>query len=268
MRAAQARLWVAQGNLAAAGRWAQECRLGLDDEPDYLREFEYLTLARVLVAQDKLDDATVLLARLGQAAEAAGRVRSLVGILAFQAVALQARGETVQAVVALERALSLAEPEGYIRIFVDEGPPMEKLLRRALSRGVAPDYVSRLLASIGKTAETVSPVSQRLIEPLSPRELEVLRLIADGLSNREIAEALVPAFGDEQHVDRSSYSYRARSSSPPGHDTVLYAGNTDVRLGTGVEAVETRRDNGSQGPGRRASAALQRGSLHRPGETK
>ena len=193
VRAAQAQLWVAQGNLAAAGRWAQECGLGLDDEPDYLREFEYLTLARVLVAQGKQDDATVLLARLGQAAEAAGRVRSLVEILAFQAVALQARGETVQAVVALERALSLAEPEGYIRIFVDEGPPMEKLLRRALSRGVAPDYVSRLLASIGKTAETISPVSQRLIEPLSPRELEVLRLSAGGFSNREIAEALVIA---------------------------------------------------------------------------
>ena len=105
-------------------------------------------------------------------------------------MAFQAQGDTVQALGALEQALTLAEPEGYVRTFIDEGEPMAKLLRRALSEGIAPSYVSRLLAAFGETAEPRSTVAQPLVEPLSERELEVLRLIAAGLSNAEIAEEL------------------------------------------------------------------------------
>jgi LuxR family maltose regulon positive regulatory protein len=139
-----------------------------------------------------------LLARLLEAAEAARRVGSVIKILALQALAFQAQGDVGQALSALERALSLAEPEGYVRTFVDEGEPMARLLRRALSQGITPNYVARLMAAFGETAESspsvVQPlVNQPLVDPLSKRELEVLRLVAAGLSNREIAQELVVA---------------------------------------------------------------------------
>jgi LuxR family maltose regulon positive regulatory protein len=97
---------------------------------------------------------------------------------------------------ALERALSLAEPEGFVRTFVDEGEPMARLLQQAAARGIAPDYVSRLLAVLGaretdSASVPASPGAISLVEPLTDRELEVLQLIGEGYSNQEIAEALV-----------------------------------------------------------------------------
>jgi LuxR family maltose regulon positive regulatory protein len=109
------------------------------------------------------------------------------------ALAFQAQGDVDRALSALERALSLAEPEGYVRTFIDEGEPMARLLRRALSQGIAPNYVARLLAALGEEAELASPAMESLIEPLTERELDVLRLIVAGLSNPEIAEELVIA---------------------------------------------------------------------------
>jgi LuxR family maltose regulon positive regulatory protein len=94
------------------------------------------------------------------------------------------------ALSALERALSLAEPGGYMRTFVDEGEPMARLLRRALSKGVAPNYAARLLAAFGEEVESTSPMMASLVEPLTEREIEVLRLVAAGLSNPEISEEL------------------------------------------------------------------------------
>jgi LuxR family maltose regulon positive regulatory protein len=210
--AARARLWIMQGDLTAASRWAQErgpvpsaeftprkdegLRTCVGDEPSHLREFEYLTLARVLIAQGEADEAVGLLARLGRAAEEAERMRSVVEILTLQAMAFQAQSDIGQAMNALERALSLAEPEGYVRTFVDEGAPMEKLLRHALSQEVVSDYVRGLLAAFSVSEYGSAgvgppyPHTQPLVEPLSPRELTVLRLIADGFSNREIAGEL------------------------------------------------------------------------------
>ena len=120
---------------------------------------------------------------------------------------------------ALERALSLAEPEGYVRTFVDEGAPMAALLRRAASRGVAPAYVSKLLDALDAEADTksmpadsTSPVAQRLEEPLSERELEVLRLVASGLSNREVAQELVLATGTiKKHINNIFTKLNVRS---------------------------------------------------------
>jgi LuxR family maltose regulon positive regulatory protein len=111
----------------------------------------------------------------------------------------------------LERALSLAQPEGYVRIFVDEGEPMARLLTIALSRGIAPDYVRRLLAAFPTTEpERAAPqkpqaLASDLIEPLSERELEVLQLIAEGLTNREIASRLFLALNTVKAHTRNIY---------------------------------------------------------------
>ena len=117
--------------------------------------------------------------------------------LALQAVALQAQGNLDQALTALERAVTLAEPEGYVRIFLDEGAPMGRLLQRAATRGIAPDYVRMLLAALESETEDQRPLRvtkatppSALIEPLTERELEVLRLLPTRLSSTEIAEQL------------------------------------------------------------------------------
>ena len=208
METYEARLRLAQGDVAAASRWAQESGLSVDDELSFQRQDEYRTLARVLIAQGKqrpgrsLDEALELLARLLKAAEAAGAMLYVIDILVLQAMALQAQGERDQALTALERALSLAEPEGYVRTFVDEGIPMAKLLQQAAARGIVLDYVSKLLAALESETKDerqmtepspwslVLGPSSSLVEPLSERELEVLRLLTTRLSSTEIAEEL------------------------------------------------------------------------------
>jgi LuxR family maltose regulon positive regulatory protein len=196
------RLWVARGNMGAASQWAREHRLSPVDELNSGREVEQMAVARVLTAEGRPGEALRLLALLLEAAEATGRMGSVIKILVLQALALQAQGEMDQALSALERVLSLAEPQGFVRTFVDEGEPMARLLRRALTLGMAPNYVSRLLAAFGETAEPPPAIAQPLIEPLSERELEVLRLIVAGLSNREIAQELVIAVSTvKSHVN-------------------------------------------------------------------
>jgi LuxR family maltose regulon positive regulatory protein len=192
----QARIWLAQDKLEAASQWVQERGLSIDGELPFLREIEYIVLARLLMAQGRLNETTRLLQRLLEAAEAGGRTTRAIEILMLQALALQTGGDIAQAMTTLERALTLAEPGGYIRIFVDEGPPMGRLLYEALSRGIAPDYVQRLLAAFPdadpeQSERSKSPVlASEMVEPLSERELEVLELIAEGLTNREIAAHL------------------------------------------------------------------------------
>lgn len=230
----QARLWLVQGNLEAADRWAQESGLsddrhGLESTLDLrspLREFEQITLARLLMAQNKPAEAIRLLERLLPAAETAGRMRSVIEILVLQSLALACQGDTTQAVRALTRALSLAEPEGYVRMFVDEGPPMGALLlkicevqqegRPAASQAVSPAYLEQLLAVLGldtiPLAESLHRAAQPLLEPLSDREQEVLRLIAAGRSNREIAQELVLAIGTVKRHTNNIYGKLAVGS--------------------------------------------------------
>jgi LuxR family maltose regulon positive regulatory protein len=192
----QARLWLAQGDVASAVQWAQEQGLCAHGELSYRREVDYLTLARLLITQSNMNEATGLLQRLLKAAEAGGRISRAIEILMLQALAFQAGGDTAQAMTALKRALSLAEPGGFIRIFVDEGSPMARLLYEALNHGIAPDYVRRLLAAFPVIEpEKTTPSSTQIpkpefVEPLSEREIEVLQLIAEGLTNPDIASRL------------------------------------------------------------------------------
>ena len=201
--ALKTRVWVAQGRLAEALGWTREQGLSAHDDLSYVREFEHITLARVLLARYKSDreersvlGAMGLLERLLQAAEEGGRMGSVIEILVLQALAQEAQGDIPAALVPLERALTLAEPEGYVRIFVDEGIPMARLLYEALSHGIEREYTPRLLAAfpVAESEQTTSsqlrgPDSE-LVEPLSSRELEVLQLIAEGLTNQDVATRL------------------------------------------------------------------------------
>jgi LuxR family maltose regulon positive regulatory protein len=200
--AVQAQVELAHGNLAAAIHWADTSSLGADDELIYSREQEYLTLARVRITQGRetpkdpfLSEALMLLERLLEDAEAKMRMRSVLEVLLLRALALQAQGDYAGAMTTLGRALALAEPEGYIRLFLDEGPPMVALLRQAQKHKMASGYVMTLLEAAdeprGTDSDLLSLRSSPLVEPLTTREREVLRLLMDGASNREIAAYLV-----------------------------------------------------------------------------
>jgi LuxR family maltose regulon positive regulatory protein len=217
-----AQLQAAQGDLEAAGRWAKERGLDqaidpteLDRRDDYvsfhIRKYEYLVLARILIAQGRPDKVLPFLEALLARMEQQGRTRLIIETMLLKALALQAQGDTAQALIALERALSLAEPGGFVRIFVDEGPPMARLLHEVAARGVAPEYVARLMAAFPQLESpmhhTPKPADQsQIIEPLSERELEVLRLLAAGLSNPEIAQKLYVAVSTVRSHTKSIYS--------------------------------------------------------------
>ena len=209
--ASTARVWVAQGRLAEALGWARQQGLSVEDDLSYLHEFEHVTLARVLLARHPvaraLDEATELLERLLRAAEDGGRTGSVIEILVLQALAQQLRGDVPAALVPLERALELAEPEGYVRRFVDEGSPMAVLLVSAAERGIAPSYVQRLLAAFAKPEPEISPTAdQGLVEPLSGRELDVLRLLGSDLGGPEIARELIVALNTVRTHTKSIYA--------------------------------------------------------------
>jgi len=216
-----ARLALARGDLAAAARWAAASGPRPGEAPAYEREAEQLTLARVLIAGgvdaalEAPAQAHGMLAQLLAAAEAGGRSGSVVEILILQALALWAAGDVPFALATLERALACAEPEGYVRSFVDEGPPMAALLREYITgNGPYQRYAEELLAVFqapgaplslastpAPTAELRLPISG-LIEPLSVREIEILQLIAAGHSNQAIADTLIIAVGTvKKHIN-------------------------------------------------------------------
>ena len=216
--ALRARVRVTQGRMGEARSWVRERGLSATDDLSYLHEFEHITLSRVLLAQHTeeqsegyIRDATRLLERLLRAAEEGGRTGSVIEILVLQALAHQTQGDLPGALASLKRAVTLSEPEGYVRVFVDEGPPMAALLRAAArpahgeQKGIAPSHVRRLLAAINKTAGN-APVKQGLIEPLSARELDVLRLLGTDLDGPDIARELIVSLSTVRTHTQSIYA--------------------------------------------------------------
>jgi len=204
--ATRARLAIATGDLSSASAWVRSRGVGVGDEPDYLREYEHLTLVRLLLAEDRIaspsdetgagggpaGDALRLLDRLHAAAARAGRAGSLVEIRVLLALAHHARGDETGAVAALEQALGATpEPDGYVRLYLDEGSPMLDLLHRAVTdHGVSlPARLARHLeASAAPEEGNLPPPS--VTTPLSQRELDVLRLLDSELTGPEIARRL------------------------------------------------------------------------------
>jgi LuxR family maltose regulon positive regulatory protein len=222
----QAYFSVTQGDLAGAMRWAEERglaprvspepRTGLDEGKDFvsarLRKYEHLVLARLFILQRRAAEALDLLDPSLAQARQLGRIDLTIQIQILKAMAYQVEGHEQQAMDAFAEALTLAEPGGYLRTFLDEGEPMAQLLRQAAARGMAPAYVAKLLAAFGGPesaevkAEPSSTHAQPLIEPLSERELEVLRLLATGMSNPEIADELYIAVSTVRSHCKNIYS--------------------------------------------------------------
>jgi LuxR family transcriptional regulator, maltose regulon positive regulatory protein len=210
----RARLLLAQGDVAGAAQWPEAAGLSPDDEPDYPREPAHLVLARVLLAQDRSGQALVLLDRLHAPAAGQGRAGSVIEIGALRALALEACGDHASALAVLTEALTLGCRHGYVRVFADEGAPMRALLAQLPAArpgqppagGIDPGYLAALERACGQPDAAPPPgravgAAAGLPEPLTGRELEVLRLLADGKSNQRIARELVVALDTvKKHV--------------------------------------------------------------------
>jgi LuxR family maltose regulon positive regulatory protein len=190
--ALEARLHLARDDLAAARRWVRDRALTADDDLDYLHEYEHITLARTLLAaadRASLDSAVDLLERLLAAADKGERTGSVVEISVLLALAQRARGDDAAAAAALDEALVRAAPQGYVRVFLDEGPTMTALLRSTPLHGTARDHARRVLGAV--SSEDATPSRSGLVDELSAREIDVLRLLRSDLSGPDIARELL-----------------------------------------------------------------------------
>jgi LuxR family transcriptional regulator, maltose regulon positive regulatory protein len=211
----KARIFVARDKLTAANQWVATHNLTFEGPITQLNESQYLVLARILLAKSQIDETQNLLQRLLGLAKDSGRISRIIEILILQSLAFQEKGDTEQALTILGRALELAEPCGFVRLFVDEGPSMAHLLYKAADNKNASEYIQRLLAAFpaSEPIQTKDAGSTlKFVEHLSDREIEVLRLIAAGLSRQEIASQLVLSVNTVKTHARNIYSKLGVSS--------------------------------------------------------
>ena len=224
VEASQVKLWLLEGDWSSVDNWAAtlEKRFNSHDPFQYEDELTHITQARVFLAQNKPDEAIHLLSRLEESAQSGGRTGRLIEIMLLKALTMQRMGDSAQADIALTKSLELAKPEGYLRIFLDKGQRMQLLLAQWLAHagaGSLRNYAIHLLPQFDAephmmmlAQEKVSPAvvpyastGGALVEPLSQRELEVLQLIALGMTNQEIARQLVVAPGTVKAHSASIY---------------------------------------------------------------
>ncbi|MEQ8677789.1 MAG: LuxR C-terminal-related transcriptional regulator [Aggregatilineales bacterium] len=211
--AMKAQIWIKQGQINRALSWAQGRGLSLDSDVTYLNEFELMTLARLHIdlvengsTSNTIHELTHLLERLLDTAEGEKRMGSVIEIRILQARLHWTLLNGKVALASLQPALQLAEPEGYVRIFVDEGQVMKAMLTEAVTQDIFPTYSRKLLTAFDSASSLpASRASQPLIEPLSERELEILQLVADGLSNREVSKRLFIALNTVKGHNRNIY---------------------------------------------------------------
>ena len=201
LNAVRVRYWLAVGEHGAASRWAAQRRADSASGPavTFTREQDQISLARVALAEGNWEAGIRALEQLGTSAESGERFGDLIEILILQALALQGRGDMLLARSILQKSLTLAEPEGYVRTFAEEGEPMRKLLENYMrsSSGLPSAYAERLLSAMRESRPTAA-IGERTEEPLEPltaRELDVLRLLVEGRSNRQISQALILSEG-------------------------------------------------------------------------
>jgi LuxR family maltose regulon positive regulatory protein len=206
------RLLLACNDITSLRQWvsAYEALWDTSGIPDYLNEMPFLILCRARVTLGEVGQIPELLGRLCERAEAQGRTNNLIEILTIRALALTAVGNNIDAIISLQKALSLAEPQGYVRTFVDMGPAMQQLLRQVIRGNVLRDYIHHLLdafpSSNFKPVATISQPETGFSENLNQREREILRLMAAGLSNPKIAERLYISLNTVKWYTRGLYS--------------------------------------------------------------
>jgi len=208
----KAKFEIALGNFESAEHWAQSNDITTDGDFLFHRENEYFTLIRLLIAKNKFGEAFSLAERILHINQKNGNKHARLESLILLSISKFEEGIADVAIENLLEALKMAEPEGFIRIFVDEGPPMARLLYEALSREISPEYVQKLLAAFPDVEPEKNLLSDPVvsdsewIEPLSERELELLQLIAEGLSRQEIASRLVISLNTVKTHARNIYS--------------------------------------------------------------
>jgi LuxR family maltose regulon positive regulatory protein len=227
--ALKARVHIAQGRIDDAVQWVKQANLSVDDDLSYVREFEHITLARILIARHGARaDAAPFLERLQTAAESGGRTGSVIEILILQSLTQHGSGNLRNAMDLLARALVLAEPEGHLRVFLNEGARMRELLRHVIARGLGGGYTRRVLPAFDAPKQPIlSPDEPEagLVQSLTAREREILRLIAAGLRNQEIADHLsISAATVKRHIAN------AYGKLGVGHRTEALARATELKL--------------------------------------
>ncbi|MEL6408128.1 MAG: LuxR C-terminal-related transcriptional regulator [Chloroflexota bacterium] len=222
IEARKATIWLRQGNVDTAQTWAQH--VPLDADLTYLNEFEYTVRAHVLLVRDALPQALNLLSRLEANAQSGNRIGNLISIHILQALAHNVRKDQEMVLSALQLALEYAAPHGYMRPFLDVGAPLQELLKTAQKYQLTPDFSQRL-QTIMAQAPTKSPARQNLMEPLSKREQDVLRMLHTELSGPEIARELMISLNTMRTHTKNIYSKLSVNSR---HSAVRRAQELDL----------------------------------------